>query len=288
MGLSETKLRARGADVGFYAKTKHYPDGSQCTYYASRPIFREEGGWEAAETYKAPRKALRDAGTAPTATADEAPRSTERARRRARTAVRDYARTNLTLTYFVTLTLDGSKVDRYDPEIAVKKLTTWLDNHVKRSGLQYVVIPEYHQDQAIHFHGLINDVLEMSDSGTIIPPGGGKPRKPRSRKQRDEWLAAGGKVVYNLEQWPWGFTTAIKLYGNRESAIAYVCKYISKSDQKIGGRWYYSGGGLKKPALSYSDVTAQEAREAMPDAYYTEIPEAALCMVIDDRRVSDG
>ena len=42
--------------------------------------------------------------------------------------------------------------------------------------------------------------------------------------------------------------------GERAAAVGYCCKYIAKQQEKIGGRWYYSGGQLRRPQVSWSDV----------------------------------
>lgn len=176
-----------------------------------------------------------------------------RAKRRAKAAVRDLALSN-DFRFFVTLTLDPGKIDRYNEREVTRKLNTWLDNAVRRQGLKYVLVAERHKDGAIHFHGFFNDALEAVDSGTIKREGEKKPRKPRSARQRAAWLAEGGHVVYNLPRWSWGFTTAIELYGQRRAAVGYVCKYIAKEQEKVGGRWYYSGGSLRRPEVTFSDV----------------------------------
>lgn len=74
--------------------------------------------------------------------------------------------------YFVTLTLDKTKIDRYDRELIYPKLRNWLSNKVQRNNMDYILFPEYHkleagQDEcAIHFHALINaDNLDLIDSG---------------------------------------------------------------------------------------------------------------------------
>ena len=64
-------------------------------------------------------------------------------------------------------------------------------------------------------------------------------------------LAEGAQVVYNLPSWSLGFSTAIRLYGDYRAAVGYVLKYITKAPDKIGGRWYYSGGALERPDASY-------------------------------------
>ncbi|MCC8182861.1 MAG: hypothetical protein LIO45_07840, partial [Clostridiales bacterium] len=161
--------------------------------------------------------------------------------------VREYALCN-PLPLFVTLTLDGSKIDRYDAGAITKKLNIWLDNRVRRNGLQYIVVAEWHKDGAIHFHGLMNEALPMVDSGTVIPPEGGKPRRPRSRKEAERWIAGGGQTVYNLPDWSLGFSTAVKIKGDYNRTVNYVAKYITKQEKdprgKVGGRWYYHSNNL--------------------------------------------
>ncbi len=250
-------------------RVKFYPNGGREVTISDRAIFREPG-WELSDKY------ARDSGDGfrwwvdfePTPEVElsalqlerrEAAElrrridNLERAKRRARVNVADLALSN-DFFYFVTLTLDASKVDRYDVKEVTRKLNNWLDNHVRRSGLKYVLVAEYHKDKAIHFHGFFNDALEAVDSGTVSLPGGGKPKRPRSKAQRAAWLADGGHIVYNLPAWSLGFTTAIKLYGDRRGAVGYVCKYITKAQEKVGGRWYYSGGDLKRPSVELYNV----------------------------------
>lgn len=175
-----------------------------------------------------------------------------RAKRRAKANVHDLALAN-NFRFFVTLTLDPAKVDRYDISAVTRKLNVWLDNQVRRHGLVYLLVAERHKDAAIHFHGFFNDALSAVDSGTLSL-GGGKPRKPRSARQRADWLRNGAHVVYNLPAWSLGFTTAIEIYGDKNKAVGYICKYISKANEKIGGRWYYSGGNLVRPQVSFCNA----------------------------------
>lgn len=278
-------------------RVKTYPDGSREVLVADRAVFREAGWTESDD------KALRREKEADLARRawddlvdpvdavelddsalwrwesrdrDREKDNLNRAKRRARGAVRDLALAN-DFQYFVTLTLDGEKVNRYDEREVTRKLNNWLDNNVRRRGLAYVLVAERHKDGAIHFHGFFNDSLKAVDSGTVIPPEGGKPRKPRSARQRTAWLDGGGHLVYNLPQWSLGFTTAIELYGDRHKAVGYVCKYISKESGKVGGRWYYSGGDLKRPTISWCDVAFDEV-SVLEGAYIFEVPGAQCRM----------
>lgn len=268
------------------ARIKTYPNGTRQILVCDRAIFGGRG-WE--EKAKPPEVQ----GTRAPPRGD--PDALMRAVRRARAKVRDLALCS-EFRYFVTLTLDPSKVDRYDVEgIITKKLKNWCDNQVRRRGLAYVLVPERHKDGAIHFHGFFNDALPVVDSGTLTAPGWKAPRRPRSARQRAEWVEGGAKPVFNLPGWTLGFTTAIELYGTYEAAVSYVCKYIGKGMEpgrspppgekeaarpmgKIGGRWYYSGGRLGSPAVEYCNLELRDVA-AWDGAYRFDIPEAGLSFV---------
>ena len=177
-----------------------------------------------------------------------------RSMRRARAKVRRLALAN-EFSYFVTLTLSPEEVDRYDCQAIMKRVNRWLSNMVQRHGLSYILVPERHKDGAIHFHGFFNDAVEGVDSG----------HKTQS-----------GQTIYNLPRWPWGFTTAMEVYGEYGAAVGYVCKYITKGGEKVGGRWYYHGGQLAKPEVEYLNtdwdtVSAGEDVKEVPAMTGTEI-----------------
>lgn len=255
-------------EIQHNAQLKVYPDGSAAVLCCNRRIFREAG-------FEERRPPKRDSAAALAADAEAAaeeaaagegagapdPENIARARRRARAALVDLARST-PFRYFVTLTLDKEQISRYDEGEVVRRVGNWLDNHVRRYGLAYVLVPEHHKDGAIHFHGLFTDGLTMADSGTVKLAAGGKPKRPRSAAQRAAWLAEGGHVVYNITEWAFGFSSAIELYGDRRAAIGYVCKYIGKEEAKIGGRWYYSGGALGRPRVYQVDLDFSRVEEA--------------------------
>jgi hypothetical protein len=179
--------------------------------------------------------------------------------RRARAKVRKIALAN-NFKWFVTLTLSPEHIDRYDDGEVVKRMGQWCSNQVKRRGLTYVLVPERHKDGAIHFHGFFNDALEAVASG-----------------HRDK----AGHMIYNLPQWTLGFTAAIEIYGDYPAAVAYVCKYIGKQGDKPAGRWYYSGGALVEPHVSYVDTIHSGAlKEVFGDKVWeTYVPGRVLTIV---------
>lgn len=183
----------------------------------------------------------------------------ERSKRRAKSHLLDFALCNH-FSCFVTLTLSDKKIDRNCYEDCVHKLSIFLDNRVRRKGLVYVGVPELHKDGALHFHILCNDVLKKVDSGTVIRPTGGKPVK-QATAIRQGYSLADCRTVYNVPDWTLGFTTMVYTYGDVRAVARYIVKYITKSDSKVGGRWYYSGGDLKKPVYRYDKVGFNEVED---------------------------
>ena len=229
------------ADIQHNMRVKIFPSGRVEALVSDAEVFRESG-WEPADFGGGEE---RSEALSPTSPED----SLSRSKRRARSAMHDLAHANTDLDIFVTFTLDAAKVDRYDVATMTKRLNTWLDNRVRRDGLKYILVPELHKDGAVHYHGLLNSAaVKLTDSGTVTK-GGAKPRRCRSAKERAALLADGWQIVYNLPSWGYGFSTGIFLYGCRAAAVNYTTKYIEKSAAKVGGRWYYSGGALARPAV---------------------------------------
>ena len=240
-----------GREITHNAVVYTYPDGSTDVICSTAPMFREPG-WEAAgwaEPEAKPRPTAREAGKK----AEGA--DMERSMRRARAMLRRLALANQ-FEYFVTLTLDPARIDRYDGAAVVKALGRWADNMVRRHGLRYILVPELHKDGAIHFHGFMaGNGLKAVEAGV-------------------EWA---GRPVYNLPQWSYGFTTAQRLYGEYHAAVGYCCKYIGKQDgQRVLGRWYYSGGALQAPAKLYADLDYNEVGGDCGNAVEFSIPGAKI------------
>ena len=207
-----------------------YPTGDVDIICASDKMFIAPG-WEEAGA-EPPQRAKRAKGV------KSEGEDRERSMRRARAQLRRLALAN-DFDYFVTLTLDPAKVDRYDPAAVTKKLNQWCDNMVRRHGLRYVLVPEQHRDGAFHFHGFFGGGVKVADSG-------------HSR---------GGDCVFNLPQWSLGFSTAQRLRGEYAAAVAYCCKYIGKQNgQRPLGRWYYSGGALQEPRKEYAALDYRELK----------------------------
>ena len=176
-----------------------------------------------------------------------------RSRRRAKNNLIDLIKCNQ-FDYFVTLTFNPNIVDSFSYSDVIKKIKYFLDNRVRRRNLYYVGVPELHKSKRFHFHFLCNDVLDLIHSGTYIRPTGGKPVKASTCQKQGVNLAE-CKDVFNIKDWEFGWSTAIKTYGDKNAIANYIGKYITKSENKVGGRWYYSGGKLLKPVFKYTKVS---------------------------------
>ena len=236
-------IRQKNSAVRHNAKIYQYPSGI-CDIVCSTSADFGASGWELAEDYGKPSK---EKAQKERRCIDPEGEDLARSMRRARAKLRRLALAN-EFRWFVTLTIDPSKVDSHDGASVVRKLNAWASNMVQRNGLKYILVPERHKKGGIHFHGFFSDSVKAVESG-------------HTDKQ--------GHVIYNLPQWTLGFTTAIELYDDYTRAVGYVCKYVGKQGEKPAGRWYYSGGGLNEPKCIYIDLDWREFVENSGENVYT-------------------
>lgn len=149
---------------------------------------------------------------------------------RTRSALYMYAR-QCNWEYFITLTYSPDKImNRYDFSLCMKKVRTWIHDCKKRKAadLLYLLVPEQHKDGAWHIHGLLCNTtgLTFTDSG----------------KRYD------GKIVYNLDDWKLGFSTATKVTDTYKVSN-YITKYITKDLCAItsGKQRYFVSKSIPKP-----------------------------------------
>lgn len=147
---------------------------------------------------------------------------------RARSKVFEYALCN-DFEYFVTLTLDKTKMDRYSLDDFIKKLGQFIRNYRKKYGvnIQYLLIPEKHKDGAWHMHGLIKGIPEA--------------HLTLNKNGYKDWEAYSKRFGY----------ISIDEIKNKEAISRYITKYISKSFYGGGvteknKKMYYASRGLKK------------------------------------------
>lgn len=141
--------------------------------------------------------------------------------------------------YFFTGTLGDTPFNSSEAKEVLKPVQKWLNNQSTRKGLKYILVAELQKSGRIHFHGFLSGNIRVKDSGTRIVKGYKKPvslKKCQSLGIDTEGL----QVVYNLPDWKYGFTTAIKTYNGSQACARYIMKYITKDSKKIFGHYYWA------------------------------------------------
>ena len=248
------------------AKVKVFPDGKLHITCFTRDIFTEEG-WEYIyeDDEKAQKEsALQNSQNDKNEYDTSAPRADSM--KRAKAKIFDIALSN-EWDYMITLTLDKQKIDRYDPKEIIGPFKNWLNNMVKRHGFKYLIVPELHDDGAIHFHGLINGSLDLTDSGTVKVPGHKEPIKISTAKRYGYDISSDEvRTVYNIGSYKLGYSTAVRIDKNVEAVSKYMTKYTCKNFQKIFGKSFFAGGGVNRNLptyyldIPYSRVECEEYR----------------------------
>lgn len=169
---------------------------------------------------------------------------------RAKQDIFDLARAN-SWDYFVTMTLDGAKVDRYNYDEVVPKLQTFT-KFLRRHGCQYLIVPELHKDGAFHFHGLVQGVLEM------------KYRETKYNKQGEPYDCF-SIVGYNLGR------SDISLVRDQARVSSYMTKYVTKELLQTvpkGKKRYWASRGLARPQIERAEFTDDELSSMAASAQY--------------------
>lgn len=175
---------------------------------------------------------------------------------RTKRVIKDYARNN-DFDYFVTLTFDPKKFDNFSIE-TVYHLTKMFLQKLRRynSDLKYLLVPEYHADkQKIHLHGYIKGDLCL--------------QKALDPSKNGEILTFKGKTIYNLPQWNYGYSTALKIGKSVNDTLrcsSYITKYVTKDllisfNQKRywASKNLFKGVCVNQKEVIYNDI--QELRE---------------------------
>ena len=169
---------------------------------------------------------------------------------RARTRIFEYAICN-EFDYFITLTINGEKQDRYDLKEYVKKLGQFIRNYRRNheANIQYLLIPEKHIDGAWHMHGLIKGI-------------------PKDHLKKNEH----GYLDWEQYKQSFGWCSIDKIK-NKEAVAKYITKYIRKSFDSDRGitekesKLYYSSRGLKRPKKKKEGTLNGDHLDKIPFEY---------------------
>lgn len=154
--------------------------------------------------------------------------------------VYDIARSN-TFQWFVTLTIDGNKIDRYDYSSCADAVKLFTDR-LRKMKCKWLIVPEQHEDGAYHFHGLVSGNLPLTYSGI-------------------EWyndVEEKMVPVYNVANYEFGWTTATEVL-NPARVSSYIAKYLTKKISVPKGRkTYWASRSLARPSVDYFSTECQE------------------------------
>lgn len=184
----------------YNVRVYNYLDRQQIRIY-KKPICKCEEIWETELTKKKDKKKKKGV--------KDENRSNSVSKNRTIQKIYEVTRSNM-WEYFITLTFDPKKVNSFDYAEVSKVLSIWLNNLKKRYApdFKYIIVPELHKSGRYHFHGLIADIgnLKLVDSGH---------------------KTSAGDVIYNIENYKLGFTTATKIK-DASRVSSYITKYITK------------------------------------------------------------
>lgn len=146
---------------------------------------------------------------------------------RTKSKVFEYAYCN-EFDYFVTLTINPAKYDRFNLSAYYKDFSQWLQNYKKKykTSIKYLFIPEMHQDGAWHLHGFMSGII------------------PEQLVINEH-----GYLDWELYKNKFGWISLDKIR-NQEACSKYITKYVNKdledSIKDLNAHMYYPSKGLKR------------------------------------------
>lgn len=175
----------------------------------------------------------------------------EAATSRAKRMVKEYALCN-DWDWFVTLTIDPKKFDRYDLKLYYKALGEFIHNYNRRCDeahkVRFLLIPELHQDGAWHMHGLFKGIRPHDLVVPQFVPKGKSLRMVRNTKGYARWTQYTAKFGY----------ISMSRIQDKQKVSSYITKYISKgiaaSVKEYGAHLYYCSKGLKTGTVIYRGI----------------------------------
>lgn len=158
---------------------------------------------------------------------------------RTKRIIYEYAMCNI-WDYFVTLTLDANKVDRNNLKEVYHKFRSIMiainasvtgEDWGRQKKVEYIIIPEFHKNGAVHFHGLM-----------------------RGFHKSDLRYNEHGKLEWRHWRDNFGYCNMQKIK-NADAVSAYITKYCTKdlraTIKQKGSHMFYASHGLKKPEVIY-------------------------------------
>jgi hypothetical protein len=173
---------------------------------------------------------------------------------RAINKVYDLARSN-TFDYFITLEFSPEFVNDRKDYAECTEVMKRFTKRLCKWGCDWVIVPERHPTTgAWHFHGLVKGDLALTRAHN---PHNGAPLFDKD-----------GRPIYNLNDYEFGFTTAVPLDGAPRVAT-YITKYYTKDmDLPKGAKHYWASRSLNKPTEELAVISAEQFGEIFNEARF--------------------
>ena len=232
--------------MGIYnVRLYHYADGKKQARVYSRPIV---SGSAVQERTKKRLETIEANKSSSARTQKQIETSLEKSMNRTKNKIYEIARSNH-WEYFVTFTFNPQKVNSKNYDYVAQVVHDWLKKIKKEHApdLYYMLVPELHEDgKKWHFHGILGNTgdIQFIDSGY----------------RKDE------HIIYNMPQFPYGFTTATKVKDSNKVS-AYITKYITKDLCAVtqGRKRYWASRNVKRPAVIDYNLSPEEIAMVMED-----------------------
>lgn len=149
--------------------------------------------------------------------------------------------------YFCTLTISDERFNRFDLGKINRKISLFIRDYNKKhkSDIQYLLIPEKHQNGAWHLHGFFKGFHE--NELNLFTKGQKLPKYINDKLNKNEPIF--DWQLYR-DSFGWCCFEPIK---NNEAAARYVTKYITKDLAKcvstVNAHMYYCSKNLKRAEL---------------------------------------
>lgn len=173
--------------------------------------------------------------------------------------------------YFCTFTFNPRLVDRTDFYEVSQKLSKWLQHLKERYAhdLMYVVVPELHEDKkSYHFHAVMSNIGSLQFSPFC---------HKNSNDEVTQVFTKNGQQIYVINQWRFGYSTAIELEHNAESSTKiayYMTKYITKdlcANTLNRRRYWVSRSTVSKPIEEYFNIDFDNIDDYIKKAFDSDL-----------------
>ncbi len=164
--------------------------------------------------------------------------------------------------YFLTLTFDPKKVNRYSYDDCVKSMNKFFDliKH-QNKNMKYIAVPERHKDGAYHFHALIGNAENLKIIATDKYAFG---KYVFTKDKLPSDLVDKATRIYSIKNYKYGYSDISKIKDTKRVST-YITKYITKDLclNTEGKKRYWSTRNLRLPLEQNINLSESEKLELL-------------------------